>query len=185
MTTAIRTALTASGVFALAACSVPMRAGADFDPAVELGGALTFAWDEPDPLPTGDARLDANPLFEGRVHTAVERELGARGIRLVEASPRLVVHHHFSVRDRVEVLESDRAAGYATNEYGQGTQVLQYEEGTLLVDIADAATKKVIWRGWLVADVEGALEDPEELTGLVDRGVARMFELFPVTANGR
>lgn len=38
-----------------------------------------------------------------------------------------------SVRDRVEVYESDRARGYETPEYGPGTRVIQYEEGTLLV----------------------------------------------------
>ncbi|MGE0159131.1 MAG: DUF4136 domain-containing protein [Gemmatimonadales bacterium] len=173
----------AIGVVAICACAPALRAGADFDPAVELAGPLTFAWDAPDTLPVGDLRLEGNEIVEARVRDAIEHELAERGIRRTESSPDLLVHFHGVVRDRIQVIQSDRDRGYRTSRYGDDdVDVLQYEEGTLVVDVADAETRKVIWRGWAVADVGSALDDQDELTELVNRGVDSMFAFFPVEA---
>lgn len=55
----------------------------------------------------------------------------------------------------------------------------EYQEGTFLVDIADAETREILWRGWAQADVEAALGDPDRMRSLVADAVARMFEAFP------
>lgn len=168
------------GTMVVAGCAPALRAGADFDPAVELAAPLTFDWDASDTLPVGDPRLEDNEIVEERVRDAIERELNRRGIRRVENAPDLLVHFHGAVRDRVQVVESDRARGYQTSQYGDDVEVFQYEEGTLVVDVADARTRKVIWRGWAVADVGGVLDDQTALTELVNRGVDSMFAYFPV-----
>lgn len=168
------------GTMVVAGCAPALRAGADFDPAVELAAPLTFDWDASDTLPVGDPRLEDNEIVEERVRDAIERELNRRGIRRVENAPDLLVHFHGAVRDRVQVVESDRARGYQTSQYGDDVEVFQYEEGTLVVDVADARTRKVIWRGWAVADVGGVLDDQTALTELVNRGVDSMFSFFPV-----
>jgi hypothetical protein len=164
------------------ACTPGIRAGADFAPGLDMGAFSTFEWDEPDTRPVGDPRLENNPLFEARLHAAIERELTARGIRPASSGAGLTVHHHATVRDRVDVYEADRAAGYTTPEYGDGTQVVQYEEGTLMIDIADASNNELVWRGWAQFDIGRALRDPEVLTAQVDEAVAKMFEHFPLGA---
>jgi len=168
------------GLLAPGACAPALRSGADFDPAVELAAPLTFAWDAPDTLPVGDLRLEGNEIVDERVRSAIERQLAERGIRHSETSPDLLVHFHGAVRDRVQVIESDRERGYQTSQYGDDVEVFQYEEGTLVIDVADAETRKVIWRGWAVADVGAALDDQERLTELVNRSVESMFSFFPV-----
>ncbi|MGD8280906.1 MAG: DUF4136 domain-containing protein, partial [Gemmatimonadota bacterium] len=95
----------------------------------------------------------------------------------------LSVHHHTFVRDRVEVLEADREAGFDSN-FDEGTQVFQYREGTFLVDIADARTKEILWRGWATLDIGPALEDPLEMRDQIDRAIGLMFESFPVPLGG-
>jgi hypothetical protein len=174
---------TARGVLALitlaSACSPGIRAGADYAPGVNLGSFATFTWDEPDTRPVGDPRLENNPFFEARLHEAIERELNARGLREADSGAGLVVHHHATVRDHIEVYEADREAGYTTAEYGEGTRVLQYDEGTLLVDIANADTREVIWRGWAQFDISAALVNPEIMSKQIDEAVARIFEFFP------
>lgn len=163
----------------VASCTPGIRAGADFAPDVDFGALSTFEWDEPDTRPVGDPRLENNPLFEERLHAAIERELAARGIRPTSTDPGLIVHHHATVRDRVDVYEADRAAGYGTPDYEDRTQVIQYEEGTLMIDIADASTNELVWRGWAQFDIGLALRDPDMLTEHVDEAVAKMFEHFP------
>ena len=94
------------------------------------------------------------------------------------------MHHHAVVRDRVEVYEADQNAGY-TSEYGPGTQVLQYQEGTFLVDIADARTNAIIWRGWARVDLDKALNDPGLMAESIDRAIAKMFASFPIVPGSR
>jgi hypothetical protein len=166
-------------LLATAACDRSMSAGADYDRNLDFEKYDTFAWEAADPLPTGDPRLDANPFFVDRIHNAVTAELAARGVRMVESSPSLLVHFHASVRDRVDVFEVDRRAGYDVGEYGPGTAVRQYEEGTLLVDIVDAETLRVIWRGWARADVTRLIDDPDALERLIQEAARAMFREFP------
>jgi hypothetical protein len=165
---------------AAAGCRTGVTAGAAYDTAVPFGHPVSFAWDEPDALPIGDSRLDANPFFLARVHGAVERAFSARGIRYDPVKPTLLVHHHATVRDRVEVYAVDRTSGYSDSSYGPGTQVYEYEEGTFLIDVADAATKQIVWRGWATADLADALDRPKELDRLVDLSIEKMFAKFPI-----
>lgn len=162
------------------ACGPGIRAGADFAPDVDFGSFSTYVWDEPDTRPVGDPRLENNPFFEQRLHDAIEREMSARGFQAAEADGGLTVHHHATVRPHVEVYEADVAEGYAQPDYVDGSRVIQYDEGTLLVDIADAETREVVWRGWAQFDISAALEDPEVMSERIDAAVEKMFESFPV-----
>lgn len=167
-----------------AACGgVPLTAGADMTPGYDFTQYTSYYWDQPDDRPTGDPRLENNPFFVHRLHSAIHWELATRGIELSREGPALKVHYHAVVRPRVEVYEADRDAGFLS-EFGQGTQVIQYEEGTFLVDIADARTGEVVWRGWARLDLTTALEDPAEMRDQIDRAIGTMFESFPIPYGG-
>ncbi len=172
-------ALIVAAALLVAACSIPLSAGADFDSNVDFTRYSTFTWDEADERPTGDVRLENNPFFTERLHSAIRRELESRGIRYDAEGPALVVHHHATVMDRVDVYEADRERGYDPSAYGPGTQVVQWEEGTFLVDIADRETRRVLWRGWAKCDIEAALNDSKRMTSLVNDAVALMFQRLP------
>lgn len=174
--------LLATAFLSTACSSVPMRAGADFEPGYDFYQYASYTWDEPDDRPTGDARLDRNPFFIHRLHSAIHWELATRGIQYganAGMGAALVVHHHASVRERVEVFEAQPDQN-ASSEFGEGTQVLQYEEATFLVDIADARTGDILWRGWAQLDLGSALRDPAEMRDQIDDAIRRMFESFPI-----
>jgi hypothetical protein len=69
-----------------------------------------------------------------------------------------------------------RFGGYG-DSFGDATTTEQdYKEGTLVVDIFDAKSKQVIWRG----SAEGALSDSAAKNEKnLDKGVAKMFKEFP------
>lgn len=157
-----------------------IAAGADYSPNVDFARYSSFTFDDPDDQPVGDPRLENNTLFEARVHAAIALELALRGVTREAEGPALVVHHHASVRDRVEVYEADRAAGYGVPEWGQGTQVMQYEEGTFIVDVADAETRDLLWRGWARLDIGRAMSDPRTMAEAIDEAIVGMFERYPV-----
>jgi hypothetical protein len=60
------------------------------------------------------------------------------------------------------------------------TQVIQFDEGTILVDIADAESKTILWRGWAQFDIGRALSDPEVMAQAIEEAIRAMFEDFPV-----
>jgi len=163
----------------VAACGLGIAAGADYSPTVEFARYSSFTWDEPDDRPIGDARLENNPFFESRLHAAIAVELADHGVRADGIGPALIVHHHVTVRNRVDVYAADERAGYSAGGYAEGTQVVQFNEGTILVDIADAETKEVIWRGWAMFDISRALGDPDLMTRAVDEAIRKMFADFP------
>lgn len=175
-------AIIVAGALLSSACATAIMSGADFAPGVDFSGYASFTWDEPDDGPVGDPRLENNPFFENRLHSAIERELFERGIEHRETGADLVVHHHATVRDRVDVYESDRAAGYETPEYGAGTQVVQYDEGTFLIDISDGSTHDVLWRGWAQLDLTRALANALVMEDQINAAVDKMFEALPVAA---
>ncbi len=55
----------------------------------------------------------------------------------------------------------------------------EFEAGTIIVDVIDARTNRLVWRGWAQDSVDAALEDRDRLVRMVDDGVARMFATFP------
>jgi hypothetical protein len=179
----MRLALATAALLLPGCVTVPMRAGSDFQPGYDFARYTSYAWDQPDQKPIGDPRLENNPFFTHRLHAAIYWELATRGIAYNAEGPALTVHHHAIVRNQVEVYEAEPTAG-VTSEYGEGTEVIQYEEGTFLVDIADASTGEVIWRGWAQLDLSKALDDPLEMRDQIDLAIAKMFESFPIPYGG-
>jgi predicted small lipoprotein YifL len=175
----MRTLAVAAAVFSLTGCGLGVVAGADYAPSVDFSPYRSYTWDEPDDRPIGDPRLENNPFFEERLHAAIAVELAEHDIRSSGSGARLIVHHHATVRSRVDVYETDERAGYGAPRYSEGRQVLQYDEGTILVDIADAATKDVLWRGWAQFDISRALANPEVMTRAIDEAIRKMFQSFP------
>jgi hypothetical protein len=165
-------------------CAIATTAGADYQPGLDMGRYESFNWDQAQIRHTGDARLENNPFFEDALFGALERELAAHGIRRVESDPDLMVHYHLSVEDHIEVFESDPTSGYPATDYGEGTEVLQYEEGTFIVHFSEAKTHDDLWIGWARGDIGRALTDSDVMQEWIDDAVGRMFELFPASASG-
>ncbi len=173
-------ALSLASLAIMVGCAT-VSAGADFDPAVRLDRYHTFDWGGGDSLPVGDPRLDNNPFFDSRVRAAVELELATRGLRRVTTTPDLLVHYHASVRQRVDVVRSDEGRGYSSPRYGTSDAVVEYEEGTLIIDVADPKSKSILWRGWSQTDVGGLIEDPREMEKRIGESVRLMMKKFPKT----
>jgi Domain of unknown function (DUF4136) len=160
------------------ACAT-INTGADYDAGVTLDRFKTFNWGGGDTLPVGDPRLDNNPFFDARVRAAVELELAARGLRRTSSAPDLLVHYHASIRQRVDVVRADEIRGDTNVRMRRADTVLEFDEGTLIVDVAEAGAKQILWRGWSQTDVGGLLDDPREMEKRIRESVRRMMLRFP------
>lgn len=161
------------------ACS-SVRVSVDYDPETDFSPYRTYAWFGVSQRPTGDYRVD-NPLLDSRIHSAIDRELAARGYQLVEdRTPDLLVAYQLAINEKLDVYTIDRTYigryGYVVSV--PETRVSQYDEGTLVIDIADARQKKLVWRGVGSGRVE-QYPTPEETTRKVDETVAQILSRFP------
>lgn len=162
-------------VLILSSCGMAMRYGSYAPPGAEIVGR-TFAWDQKTDTNTGDPRLWGNRFFEERLHEAIEWQLSLRGIHYDESSPDFFVHHHLSLEDHEMAQEVVDASGYTT------TELYLSEQGTVVVHLEDAKTKKYVWLGWAQADIAQALAGPEEMRKWVYDMAGQIFKGWPVPA---
>jgi hypothetical protein len=160
-------------------CAPTINVSSHVERGLDLSRYRTFDWGPPDALPTGDARLDENPFFKDRLEGAVERELARRGIEFPSAaSPDLLIHYHASIVERIDVNKADRTYGYCTAG-DCPPDTVTYEVGSIVLDIIDAKTNRLIWRGWAQSRVQELLDDPDRMAQTVREAVERMFERLP------
>ena len=97
----------------LTACAAAIRVHSYAERGAVLSQYRTYDFGPAEAQSTGDPRLDSNPFFYGRIHTAVERQLAAKGYeKPASATPDLLVHVHASVTQDINVDETDRRYGY-------------------------------------------------------------------------
>jgi len=168
---------TVLSAFTLAGCAV-MTVSAQIERNVNFAEYVTYDWGPPDNLPVGDPRLDNNPFFNDYLQGAIEKKMTAKGFeRAVTGTPDVLVHYHASVSQKLDIFEVDARNGYC---YGNGQpQFVDYELGSLIVDIVDTKTNKVVWRGWAQDAMNGVIDNQARLEKQVDEGVMKMMALLP------
>lgn len=164
---------------ASAGCAASISVSSHVQRDLDFTQYQSYDWGPSDALPTGDARLDTNPLFDDYVHGAIERELASRGLELASSGkPDLLIHFHATVAERLDVNQVDRTYGYC-----QGAdcppETYAYEAGTLVVDFMDARTNRLVWRGWAQSRLEAFLEDPDRMQETVRESIAQMMRQLP------
>lgn len=155
-----------------------MTVSSHIERGLSFSDYVTFEWGPPDNLPVGDPRLDNNPFFNDYLQGAIEKRLAAKGYeRVLTGQPDLLVHYHASVNQKVDVYDVDTRYGYC---YGNcEAQIVDYEQGTLIIDIVDARTSKVVWRGWAQDVMNGVIDNQDRLEKQVEEGVTRMMRQLP------
>jgi hypothetical protein len=140
----------------------------DSDPSAPFATYRTYAWTP--------GTASAVSLTEQRIHAAVTAQLQGRGLTQVDANPNVYVATHVTTRQVPQVI----ADGFGPWGLGGVTSLQSYTEGTLVVDLYDANTKKMVWRGVAKSTVSSK---PEKNTEKIDKGVAKMFERYPPGAS--
>ncbi|MEO8677630.1 MAG: DUF4136 domain-containing protein [Vicinamibacterales bacterium] len=180
MTRFLRASLFLVPALALAACApATMSVSSHVDPSANFTAYKTFSWGPADALPTGDPRLDANPQFKDQFQGAVERELSRKGLtQVTTGKPDLLIHYHANISERLNVTGIDRPYGYCIGQECSA-DVTTYEAGTLVLDVVDAKTNKLIWRGWSQDPVQKMLDSPDEMTRQINKAVPQMMKQYP------
>lgn len=154
----------------------------DWDPTVRFGTLQRYAWLEP-PRSEEASPFADNDLLRKRVRLAVERALDERGYRQVESAEDadFLVTWSLELEERVRVNGSGVGGYYHSRRWWGGytaqPNVRNYQESTLVLDILDAETRELIWRGWAsgIVRTRDRDRDPERLF----EGVRKILSKFP------
>jgi hypothetical protein len=151
-----------------AACAyVPVDVESD---AVSVSGK-TWAWLPRPPVGHGEA---AFALVDERVRADVERDLAARRFRKVDKDrPDYLVTYYAALEKPI----ASEAITYAAGVPLTAKAVSSYPQGSLVIDVLDARTGKLVWRG-VGRRVFDAKQTPEERKQRIDDAVASVVDEF-------
>jgi uncharacterized protein DUF4136 len=163
-----------SAALLLSGCAMA-RVSSYLEPGTNLQRYRTYTWEMTDRFATGDPRLDNNEIFQRYVYAAVDREMTARGfVKAPGGSPDLLLHLHASIEQRLDI--SATSQGETEDER---VMPYVYDAGTLVIDLVDAQTERLVWRGWSERSMDGIIENQALLEHRIDKSVTEIFERLP------
>lgn len=181
----LRTLLAVAALAALAGCATAPEVRTIVEPGADLSQYRTFAFYSP----LGTDRAGYQTIVSQHLKAATRRELEARGLRLDESAPQLLVNFNASLAQRVQVTSYPAMGwgaygyyGYRWGFYGGWPlyyhDVYTYQEGTVGVDLVDAARKQLVWEGLVVGTVTP--KELDQLQASLERAVQLAFARFPL-----
>jgi hypothetical protein len=164
-------AIACAMVFALL---VPLRArsqnvNADWDHSVhDFSSFKTYHWVKP-------VRTTGNPLMDQRIVTAIDAQMAQKGFQHVENNPDVLVTYGTGLQRQ----KSATVTGMGRPRMGGGMGRINQNisnAGTLVVNISNAQTKQLLWRG----TASDTLSDkPEKNSRKIEKAVTKLFKKYP------
>jgi len=162
-----------------AACGPSLQVRTDFDRAADFNQYRTFSIGEARQIPS-DTGATQNTLVKDRIDNALRSQLAAEGLTPAAGGQAadLVVRYVAGARTKQELESVGWGGPYGGYPYyGDDIWVREYPEGTLVVDLVDAHTSKLVWRASIVAEGEGFTK-----ADFINKAIAKAFEKYPPRA---
>jgi len=173
----------------VAGCASTPRVFSQTDPTADFSAYRTYGFDKE--LATNTGQYES--LITSFLKVSVAQQLDARGLTYDPENPNLVVNFYLNTKEKVQshsVPTMSMSGYYGWRDpfydpwpgYTYETRITQYTEGTLNIDVADSAQKKLVWEGATVGRITD--EVVRNLEASVDRAVAETFKQFPIPPVG-
>lgn len=165
-------------------CASSPRITTDSDPSADFSRYRTFAFHEPLAV---ESQGYATPASE-RMRSAARQQMEARGYVYSESAPDLWVNINAYMSERTDIVStptlqhsfyySYRARSYVAVPYWTNrSDVYNYTEGTLNVDLVDARARRLVWEGVAVGRM--ARMTPADRAQRIDSTMAEIFARYP------
>lgn len=137
----------------------------DYDWHADFTRYTTWRWRKGTPAP--------DPVADKQLREAIESRLAARGLTRVESGGDLDVVYHVTDESKIGVEN----LGYKQPFFeGRATRIRYLRMGTLVLDMIDASSGKVVWRG---EAHDATTKDASDIERMIDEAVAQLLEDFP------
>ena len=162
----------AIGVLCLSVCAsaLAQHTHIDYDHSADFSAFHTYGW-QPSPEP-------GKGEWNQRIVEAVDKQLQAKGLTKADSNPDVWVIYSRRVQQDRSALSGGYVAGsgWGSSFPAVPGEPETFEEGTLVVELGDARTKQMLWRGSVTRTLSD--NDNKNLKGL-DKAVAKLFDDYP------
>ncbi len=185
-------ATAAACVVAVGGCVSGPEVRAVSDKTANFASYKTFGFASP----LGTDSNGYQSIVSQDLKAAVERQLVMRGLHFTDDKPQLIVNFSAALADKFKATTTSTPTmavgmGYGRGYYGyrggmyttwplyqDQTTITQYKEGTLNIDVADAAKKQLVWE----AVVSGSVTQKhfDQLDATIEKAVTSAFAKFPI-----
>ena len=163
-----------------AGCS-GMSISSDFDPTAvdKMKTYKAYSW-----LPAPQTRKRSTDQFVAkRITMATEHALQKKGMeRALTGAPDFLVGWHGAIDSKLQYSTVNTYYGYGWGYWGgmgtTQTYATEYNQGSLIIDIVDAKTNELVWRGVAQAEVYPQ-SDPDYRNQQIDSAVSKILSQFP------
>ena len=147
--------LTAAAIVLLApTLAMAQKTSFDFDKTEDFSKLKSYT--------LKDGTKVKDELVHNRIVAAIEAEMVAKGLSKNDAMPDVVVVYHIAFDKKQDITTfSSGYGGYGPYGYGWGggwgttdVRVNEILVGTLVIDVAEASKKAIVWRGMGVKEVD-------------------------------
>jgi hypothetical protein len=162
-------------VFLLASNSSAQQVKTDYDRSANFAQYKTYSWEQ---IKTQD------PLFVDRIKSSVNAALAAKGWTQVDSGGDVSIVAIEITRNQqtLNTFYDGFGGGWGWRRFGGGgfgeatTTTETYKVGTLVVDLFDTKTKKLLWRG---TSSDTLSNNSDKNIKNLNKGVEKMFKKFP------
>jgi hypothetical protein len=166
----------------------------DFDRTADFKRYKTFGW--------GKAEVKVeNPIYKSdlinaSIKSTIQKEFAKRGIKHNTKNPDFLVSYHTYTEKKEQVYGgASPYFGYPFYAYrfhpfmygwggwgmpfawNNGPSAYTYTEGTLIIDIIDAKTNDLVWRG----SVSGNVNSASNVQKQIRKGIKAIFKKYPIS----
>ena len=163
-------------------CGPGLKVTTDYDKQADFKKYKTFALYTPENINDAISQLNRD-----RVIAAIKSEMTKRGLQENTSSPELLVNPVAIFQDRASVTANSNAYGYGGvyRPYYWGVagtsstttyDVRHYKDGSLIIDVIDAESKKLIWQGIGNKEIDGPIKDPDKK---IPEAISMIMASFP------
>jgi hypothetical protein len=159
----------------------------DHDTRHDFSGASSYAWFKlAAPPDQAKPPTEENTILTRRIRWAVDGELASKGFAAKPVGEAdLLVTYSLVLQSRMVMYHTGWSApygywgwggwGWGVGWSGGRTSVDTYTEGTIVVDVLDSESRRLVWRGIVENAFNKANPDDEK----IGKVVSRVMEEFP------
>jgi len=164
-------------------CEPSLKVSTDYDKSITFGQYKTFS------MYTSDQKDESlSQLNHDRIVNSIRSEMTKKGFQETSSSPDLLVHPVTIFKDRMAVSSTTNYYGYggAYRPYywggGMGVSgttnydVQHYKDGSLIIDVVDAKSNKLVWQGTGNKEIDKPAKDPD---AAISKAVTSIMAGFP------
>lgn len=137
-----------------------------YDASANIANLKSYSWTIDSKQSTGEPLLD-DPSLHAVIQSAIDEELGGKNYQKESSDGDFLLHYSALLEGKEEIITQEEYEdyplvygwnmGYVSHERledGTQTYIREYQEGTLIIDILEPKTDRLIWRGSATADIQ-------------------------------